>query len=287
MKLRVRLDRLQVTSWSRSWSKLPNVPDYKVERDTRLRKESSPGYERVRYLVNIVSGTRVKWQYRRRTAYVREWRITWEAGEGGAIRPSDLLPILGRCRFARTILIELALDFDPSSVVDRTFVKRYARFGKSRRRFDRGGPGNLRYGSRKSAKLVRCYYKPEVQAYRVELELHSRFINGRKSRWCTSSDSPEHMLDDISLTALRIVPEHLHFVRLNWWALETYLVRTFGCAVAETFLREARRRADLSLAYATRFLRKKVKNVHRFLIPMSINDRVETVLLAWSNKFAP
>lgn len=173
----IRLDRLQVLSWHRSWAKLPKIPCYKVVRDTKVRTENSAAYERVRYLVNTSSGTVVKWQYRRRTAYVREWRIGWEASNGGEIRASDVLPILKRCRFASSILVELALDFDESSNVDSRFVKRHAKFGKSRRRMDRGGPGQLRYGGRKSSKLVRCYYKPEVRAYRVELEFHSRFIN--------------------------------------------------------------------------------------------------------------
>ena len=283
---RVRLDRLQVISWSRSWAKLPTIPGYRVLRDTRLRRENSPGYERVRYLVNVVSGTRVKWQYCRRTAYVREWRITWGAGDGRAIQPSDLVPILGRCRFARTILIELALDFYPPAGVDEGFVRRHARFGKSRRRMDRGGPDQLRYGTRKSAKLIRCYYKPEVQAYRVELELHSRLINGRKPRWCMSSDAPEDMLDHISLMALQIMPKHLQFVRFDWRALERYLVRTLGRAAVDAFLEEARRRACQSLAYANRFLRKQnVRNVHRFLIPMRINDAVETALSEWADRF--
>jgi hypothetical protein len=35
----------------------------------------------------------------------------------------------------------------------------------------------LRYGGRKSAKLVRCYWKTNKHAYRVEVELHSSLLN--------------------------------------------------------------------------------------------------------------
>jgi hypothetical protein len=37
--------------------------------------------------------------------------------------------------------------------------------------------GRLRYGGRKSAKLVRCYRKKSKNAYRVEVELHSSLLN--------------------------------------------------------------------------------------------------------------
>ena len=282
---RVRLDRLQVISWHRSRAKLPKVAGYKVLRDFRIKKENSAAYERVCHLTHTTSGTTVKWQHHRRTAYVREWRIGWEAGDGSEIRPSDVLPILKHCHFARPTLVELALDFDESSGVDRQFVRQHAKFGKSRRRKDRGGPGQLRYGARKSAKLVRCYDKPEVQSYRVELEMHSRFINGRTPRWSPSSDSEEQILCNVSCLAFRIVPKHLEFVRFDWDAVRRYLRRRFG-SQGTAILAEARRLARISLSLTRRFLRRHgVNNVHRFLVPMKLNRSVEEALTAWAFAF--
>ena len=66
------------------------------------------------------------------------------------------------------------MDFPEDSGVDEEFVLRFGKFGNARRRKDRGGPGTLRYGSRTSPKMVRCYLKKSLDSYRVELELQLR-----------------------------------------------------------------------------------------------------------------
>jgi hypothetical protein len=180
----VRLDRLRAVAWAKPYWKLQRIPGYSVVNDNRVRPQGPVAtYERVRELRSETSTTRVFWQYRPRPGWLRGWRITFVGDDSKGIAPSEAVSILKRCRFAWLVLVELALDFSPSSGIDRAFVRRHAVFGKSQRRTDRGGPQQLRYGTRKSGKLVRCYWKKEVQAFRVELELHSRLLNkGRKKQ---------------------------------------------------------------------------------------------------------
>jgi hypothetical protein len=183
--------------------------------------------------------------------------------------------VLKHCRFYRFVLAELAIDFGPRSDVDGAFVRRHALFGKSRRRTDRGGPGQLRYGSRKSGKLVRCYWKSQVNAFRVELEIHSQLLKRHRIE----------VAEDLAGVIDVIRPKHLRFVRLDWKRLEAHLERRFS-PKHQWRIRKARALASRSLQKTFRFLRGQgVHNVHRFTREMRINRAVENALFRWSEDF--
>jgi hypothetical protein len=278
-----RLDRLRVVSWAEQGGrKLPLIPGFTTVKDHRLRpKGVSPIYDRVRTLRSLTSETEVSWQYQRNRGWVKPWRITWVADDRTGITPTDILRIVKRCKFFRFLLVELAFDFDSALGINRTFVKRHGLFGKSRRRTDLGGPGQLRYGARKSGKLIRCYWKPQVNGFRVELELHSRLLSkGRlkKEQNFNFKDVPNRILPDV-------FPDHIQFVRFCWEALAKYLTRRFG-QQGEEILEQARAEALVSLSSATQFLRRKrVNNVHRFFVPMRINKAIDAALTKWQVDF--
>jgi hypothetical protein len=190
---------------------------------------------------------------------------------------------LKRCRYAWLLLVELALDFPPKSGINQTFVKQHAVFGKSHRRIDRGGIGQLRFGSRKSGKLIRCYQKDEVNAYRIELELHSRLLNkGRRER------ARQHAYElgfDIHEVAFDIIPRHLSFVRVDWSSLKKYVERRFG-KLSNRIIKTAKLSAHRSLSDLKHFLRETgVNNVHRSLLPMKINKSINKALTSWALDF--
>jgi hypothetical protein len=131
--------------------------------------------------------------------------------------------------------------------------------------------GDLYYGGRKTAKLVRCYQKKVLGVFRVELELHSRLLRDI----LTLDDFPN--LPDI------VYPKHLQFVEIDWGQLEQYLNRLGddGCRL----IAGARRRAA-SLRRVRRYLgRNGVVNVHRFLVPLALNDKVNRALERWARHF--
>jgi hypothetical protein len=68
---------------------------------------------------------------------------------------------------------------------------------------------------------------------------------------------------------------------VGWQALSRYLSVRFGNR-SEGILAAARNRADVSLARASRYLRRKgVNNVHRFLRPVRMNDQIGKALSKW------
>src|SRR4029077_342983 len=70
-------------------------------------------------------------------------------------------------------------------------------------------PDRLRYGARQAGKLIRCYWKDEVDAFRVELELHSGWPG-----------LPE---TDCLLHETSLLEKDFRFVYVRWRALDSYL----------------------------------------------------------------
>lgn len=273
----IRLDRLRLNSWAKAGAKLPKIGGFKTLKGFRPKPlgKSLP-YGRVLKLKEETSDTKVDWEYERQKGWLRQWRITLIADDKTGLTPSQVRKFVKRCRFYTFLIFELALDFGPGSSVDCEFVKRHALFGKSRRRRDLEHPGEVRYGSRKSGKFVRCYWKPSVNAFRVELEIHSRLL--KKGQIETLEDLPD--------VPYVIRPSHLRFVRINWKALRHYAERKFG-GCADVMISKTKRKAYRSIHNALRFLRRQgVNNPHRFLVSMRINKTIETALTNWSIDFA-
>jgi len=132
----------------------------------------------------------------------------------------------------------------------------------------------LYYGGRKTDKLVRCYQKDRLRVFRVEVELHA---NPLQRNGISTLDDFIHLPD-------LIYPKHLRFVVLNWKRLEQYLTKNLG-AESDRVIAEARRHVA-SLHRLRRYFRKKgVVNVHRFFVPLTLNDEVSRALNRWARHF--
>jgi len=249
---------------------------FKTLYDIRPTPKDTPLiYGRVRRLKSLTSDMEIEWQYQRRVRWVKPWRITLVADDQAGIAPEEVARILGRCRHYRFVLVELAIDFECGLKVNREFVKRHGVFGKSRRRTDRGGKNQLRYGARKSGKLVRCYWKEKIKAFRVEVELHSQLLKKHQVK----------DVDYLSYVAQIVHPRHFRFVNIRWKALHRYLRRR-GDVDADTIIQGAHERAEVSLNNALKYLRRNgVINTHRFLQQLRLNDSIDTALTTWSLDF--
>jgi hypothetical protein len=286
IKCVARADRLRWDSWSKRGALVPKVKGFKTVRDIRLRWRSGkpPIYARVRELLSKHSATKAFWQYARRKAWVKQWRVTLTADDKTGITARDAWSFFKHFRFVGFLLFELALDFAPESGVDEDFVRQHAKFGKSRFRTDRGGPGQLRFGSRFSGKLVRCYEKESVNAYRVEIELHSPLLPKR------SRDNFHELVEtrwpEIAEAGFSIVPKHCQFVSLRFRALGRHLRKRFG-ERGDVVLERTRARSADSIHSALVYLRSQgVHNPHRFLRPMKeLNAAIERAIDEWSTDF--
>jgi hypothetical protein len=132
----------------------------------------------------------------------------------------------------------------------------------------------VHYGSRKSAKFVRSYWKAELGVFRVELELHSSLLR----KHCIEE------LNDLAAIGEAIYPKHIRFVDFDWRRLERHLGVKTDLRGKQVFA-EARRQSD-SMGRVASYLRGcGTVNIHRFLVPLPINGQIEEALKDWKSRF--
>jgi hypothetical protein len=128
------------------------------------------------------------------------------------------------------------------------------------------------WGGRKCNKFVRCYEKPEVASYRVEVELHSQLL--RREKIST--------LDDFDGLPLSIYPKHFQFVTVDWDRLHRHLMRKRNSQAIIAGAQQRRR----SLSRLRRYLRRKgITNFHRFLVPHAMNKKIDRAFTRWIRQF--
>jgi hypothetical protein len=272
----VRLDRLFLGADGRGPS-IKNIHGFRCSQGHRLR----PGpklatYRRMKRFLSETSSSQVVLRYEKSATWLPKWRIEMRGDDQTGITPDEIDAVLACCWTHKLSLVELAFDFAPGSAVDEKFVLQHGLFGKSRRRKDRGGPGQIRFGGHGCPKLVRCYWKEIIDRYRVELEVHPSLL-----RKCSVSKAT-----DFGKLCPKLLRSHIRFVGISWRRLGAYLKTKFGCLNGQALLEATQERAAVSLRQALRFLtRNGVTNPHRFQYAMRINDEIELALRAWHRRF--
>jgi len=274
----VRLDRIRFSCprdgfRGKGFRKPPTVPGFTTVSDTLVRgtKGKKPNYRRVRRLKSSATGSEIQIQYQRTHGYLKPMRVTVIGPDSTGLLWPELKIIGDTFSDFQISMVEIAFDFGPEAGVDKAFVARHGRFGKSHRVPRRQYPGTLRYGTRHSAKMVRCYQKEEVNAFRVELELHSRWAGLPQT--------------DCLLYLLNIMQRDFRFVRVDWAALDIYLSKKG--AMGKQIAAEARNKYT-SLQRLLRYLRESgVNNPHLFLRTMKKDKLIRDAIDAWSLSLSP
>jgi len=270
--VRVQLDRIQAVGRPRH-DGLPEFPNFKRTSDRFVRPQTSlQTYRRVAAYHNPESGSAVFLQHQCACSWLQPFKITVIGCDRRGLRRTELEET-SRCFDQYQLLtIELALDFSPELELDANFVRLRVLCGKSHLRSKEVHPGEAHFGTRKSEKYVRCYRKPEVDAFRIELELHSGWLKKNGIR----------TLNDVQRIAALISPGHLQFVRLDWGALNQSLSRR-GFPAAARELRS--RNFDIRSVLRRLSTNFGVQNVHRFLRGLELNVLVRKSLRVWARKW--
>jgi len=271
----VRLDRFAFVcprEGFKSVGKPPRVPGFKtVDHKFVRRKAKIKTWRQVLFLENPKTGTKLRIQYDRAHGFLKDMKVTVISQDLTGLLWPEIKVIGDAFSDFQISMVEIAFDFSPASGVDKRFVTRHGRFGKSHRVSMPQYPGSLRYGGRPSAKMVRCYWKEEVHAFRVELELHSRWLGLPQT--------------DCLLYLLNVTDRDFRFVRVDWAALDLYLSKKGprGKQIAA----EARSKYT-SLQRLLRYLRAAgVNNPHLFLRTMRKDKLIREAIDAWSFSLSP
>lgn len=271
--IKIRIDRVQIASWAPRGHRPPNLPGFDVYRDSFVRQQTNIAtYARCRQYHSTKDDTKIYWQYYPRKAWLARWKITLVADDQMGLSYEQIDVVLEHCRYERFLTVEVAIDFSPCTGVNARFVRRHAIFGKSQRDTSRSRGKALYFGSRKSGKFVRCYYKPQVNGFRVELELHGPFL--RKNQITR--------LDDFDGFATDIHPDHFQLVEVNWRRLRRYVTRKSD---GRKLIAGAKQRAG-SLSRLRGYLgRHHIVNFYRFLVPLPINRKIDRAFTRWMRDF--
>jgi len=131
----VRLDRVQMVSSAPQGAKPPLLKGYMVVRDWFVRCQTTTStYARVRQYQSVTDDTKIFWQYQRQKGWLQPWKITVVADDKSGLSYDEVQKVLKHCRDYRFLIVEIAVDFAPSTGVNMSFVRQHALFGKSRRR---------------------------------------------------------------------------------------------------------------------------------------------------------
>ena len=247
---------------------------FTLEWDHLVRRQTTVcTYARCRCFRSLTNGAKVFLQYQPLKGWLKPWKVTLVSDDASGLSRDEIKRVLKYCKSYRLLLVEVAIDFSSSMGINKKFIRSHAVFGKSRRRAYTK-ENDLYYGGRKADKLIRCYEKPKVGAYRVELELHSGLLR----RHSISA------LDDLVRLPALVCPKHLQLVDLDWSRLRRHLANKIGSS-SDGVIAAARRRRT-SLSRLRQYLRRKgVANTHRFLVPRTMNKDVSRALKEWVRGF--
>jgi hypothetical protein len=164
LDLRVRLDRVRVAA-----DYFPKVAfellkgfrrvyDYDVARK-KNKKSNKVSYRRVCRWVSELTGTQIEGAYSPIQPWLPACVITLVGNDRTGLLRQEVDEILAWIEGHRLLHVEVAFDFDESSVVNGDFVYRHLLVGKARHWRSSRAPGFEYFGTRRSPKFARCYKK--------------------------------------------------------------------------------------------------------------------------------
>jgi hypothetical protein len=270
----VKLDRLQLFAGSLKNPKPPEIDGCRTINDRFIQSQTTiKAYARCREYFGQNRGTKIYIQYQPKLPGLPQFKLTIVPDDRTGLSRKELRRIVRAFDWHQMLLVELSMDFSPESGIDFNFILS-AKFGKSRLR--KSGPyfQSALYGARHGDKLARCYFKENLNALRVEVQLHSRFLR------------QQHIaqIQDLPKLPAALFPKHLKFVQLDWHAISTHLSRK-GLG-APQIAQELRKEAT-SIHGAMNFLRSKacVRNPHRFLKQIAPSKAVRELIEEWAADF--
>ena len=198
-----RLDRLQGYCVKNPTSALTDVPGFQgstIRRLQRVNDKFQP-YACVRWFQSTRNGAKFVIDSERMHGFVDPFRITFFADDVDGLLRSEIFRVLELVPDFRMTMVELAFDF--TAGLNRQIARQEGLFGKSRPIQSVGSTDY--WGTRKGMKRVQCYFKQDVHAFRVELEMHARFLKYYKI------NTPFDFHKFLNLLPMR----HIRFGRFN------------------------------------------------------------------------
>jgi hypothetical protein len=272
---KVKLDRLQFECSEDPSGALRELPGFEPGRSVfprRHHNDREVAYGHAQWFKHSSSGTKFNIEGNPQRPFLSPWRVTVVGDDFSGLPKQRTMEILAVIPGFKLTLLEIAFDFG-IQFAQRKALRRSVLFGKSR--FARIFRDTLYWGTARGMKLVRMYWKSEIGRYRIELELHSRFL-----RHYGIED-----ISDFSKLATLLPRKHIWFTQLNTAKLYAHLLRKGNDEV------EMRRIGHelasfntnaFTLSYGLQF---EIQNVRRVLSSSWLNRVVREALVVWAQQW--
>jgi hypothetical protein len=268
-----KLDRFQFYCDEDPSHQLMGVPRFKSQPSHFIRPYEEgrfQPYGRVQWFEDKRSSMKFVVESKRREPWLPAYRVTLFADDRTGLLPEELFAVLEVIPIFKVSTIEMAFDFSPS--ISRKLLNQRVLFGKSRP--TRSVETTRYWGSRKGSKYVRLYHKKEIDRYRVELELHAKFLKSHDIK------QPFEFQKFCELLPVR----HIYYARFEEQKLIT-LLRSMEMSYTEIWniLKDiALLEGDVWPTLNYLRLELGLKNARRLLVPLKTNRLIRDALKEWA-----
>lgn len=210
--------------------------------------------------------------------HLPKFRISYFPDDGLGLQPQEILSVLQFTEQSRIVRMEIAFDFGAVTGIKASDVRRSFVSGKCQAHSVREKTED-QWGCRNGSKFIRSYFKRQIGAHRVELQLNGRFLRGKKNQ-----------IDDVFQFHRfpQLLPgSHFYFAKIDQQKLIHHL-RTRGFEVKRIFriLKNVVAREE-DLCSALNYLRRSVglTNVNRLMGPLPANQLAQMALADWAARW--
>jgi len=269
-----KIDRVVLATKTLTWEAISRIPGYVPHKVKSLWKKD---YRFAQRISGTGSISEVVVEFKRTASWFPHFRITIIPQDETGLRYGDFRLLLAALPSAELKVLEVAWDFPSGGVVDLEYVRRFGLFGSTWLR-PGSNPYHDKWGNVRS-KIVRAYVKWGTSQFRIELELHIRFL---------VENGISDVFDFRKLVAA-LVPHHIDFAQLDEVKLVRALRRS-GMPLDErrAVLKRVKQKVQGSLWGTLRYLREeaKLKNVQRLLVPVpmmnrAVREALEKLVTQW------
>ena len=268
----VRADRTLIGCDHVEREQLKKHPDWHCYYDwpvTREDPEAFLAYGKVAHFRSTKNGGTFALYYERQAKNLDKFRIDLSPDDTLGQQLNEMSSILENATKPRFARLEIATDFGLGSIVDGPYVRRHFISGKCT------PEGANAWGRRNGTKFIRSYFKKQIGAHRLEVQLNWRFL--RKHHIDTIFDLPR--------LAVLLPRRHIWFARLDEQRVIERLRQTLSAKETLRILRRVNREPDLWSQLQVLRTEADLKNTRRLLVSLRTNQLVREAFKEWATQW--
>lgn len=266
----VRGDAIAIGCAHVELKQLKKHPDWHCYQDHPLKREKPEDflpYGRIARFRGTNTGSTFWLYYQRLGERLSDYRVAFYPDDQAGLQFEEMSSVIENAKGIQIARLEVAFDFGRNTCVDSRFIRKCFISGKCK-------PESANtWGRRNGTKFIRSYFKREIGAHRLELQLNWRFLRTHKI----------DDLFDISRLAKLLPGRHVLLAQIDDAKVIAHLRRDWTTEEALAILKQVHSLEGDLLAQLG-LLREvgHLKNTRRLLKVLPINQRITEAMKEWA-----